>query len=214
MKNQVRKRSAIPAKQVFILLSIMIAGWSCKRCELDHEVRVKLDWRYTNFEITPGSEWENYTAGSLQNALAAKLAAEINVPGEIMIVDTLPEYLLRIDSVTVYASEKTETYEDPCQEEHGALYNFLFGGPTHSTFQLHALDINSTITLLNATSNTGKRMRFGSASSEYVTQETTTDSLNCNPYYVAGIPDTADALRGLAIRTHTAVKSQICDWLH
>jgi hypothetical protein len=191
---------------------LSFAHWSCRKCELERAYRIQPDWRYTFIGIENSSSWNSYSSTSLKAGLENSIASGLNLPGELVITDTLPDYILRIDSVLTSSGITDQELEDPCQEEHGILYNMIFGTPNTTTFHLRSVTLSITFTLLNAHTHNGKRMHIRVSDSESAMQPPTTDSVNCHPYEVTGTYDPANAVQNAAYFFRTQVRSQVSKW--
>ena len=187
----------------FFLLVVLFS--SCEKCELPRTVRLQIDWNNTQFAFDQSEYWNTYDAVNLKSQLESAFLSNFPETEQIVLVDTLPDYILRLVKFDGIGETNTETLEDPCQEENTALHNLIFGGPETSSFTLHSCRITAELMLLNSQTNTGKRFFCNAVSSEYTTQPSSQDTVNCNAYIVTGQVDPHAAAQQLAgtIRTQT-----------
>lgn len=198
-------------KQVlmFFMAGIIFLLPSCEECELEREIRVQIEWNHVIPAIEQSAAWQEFGRDSLHDLLESELNFRMPEPGQILIVDTLPDYILRIDKLDGYSATEEQTLEDPCQEEQTALQNFVFGGPETTTFTIHSHRARAEIILLRASTLTGKRFVYTGISSESTIQPATTDTVNCNAYVVAGIIHPRYAVSSLAAQISTQAKCML-----
>lgn len=195
----------------FFIVCLLSLFSSCEKCELEREYRIQIDWHNTFYAFDQSDYWQNFAADSLQYLLNEQFASIFPEAGQIVLTDTLPDYILRIERIDGIGEVSQQTLEDPCQEEHTPLHNFVFGGPETSTFTLHSCRITAELILLNAYTGNGKRFTCKGISGETTSQPPTTDTINCNGYIVTGEVHPRYASQSLGITIRNETKSQICN---
>lgn len=198
----------------FPSLFFIVLFFNCsKPCELAREYRVQLDWQFTTTHIRHEWPWTSYTNTMLRQAIDSVIRVQLFDAGEIRVVDSLPDYILRIDSVFADSAIVRERIEDPCQPEQTAWQIFLHGDQTtYSTFDLHQVSLEIWCNLLNAQTGIGKRFTCKMYSGEYTEQYPSQDTVNCNAYHVTGSYSKETVLYNAGIGIHHDVKSQLCKW--
>jgi hypothetical protein len=194
---------------IIIALALMVS--SCENpCTINHQVRVKFDWRFTDIRIEPTADWNGYTPTVLENEMMSSISGAFNDPDQLLIVDTLPDYIIRVDSVDAYSFDETQTMTKPCSTR-GWLGNILLG-PDENTFHLHGINLAVKINLINAQTHAGKKLYPSAQDSQTLTQPPSSDSINCNDYVVEGSPNAENVINSSSFHFHDLVKCQIHVW--
>lgn len=193
----------------YLILLLIPLFPSCEKCELEREVRVQIDTRFTESYTDQADYWDNFDSDSVLYVLVATLRSEFPEAGQIVLVDTLPDYILRIEKLDAIGEVSQQTLEDPCQEEETALHNFVFGGPETSTFTIHSCRVTAALILFDAHTDTGKRFSYAGISSEQVGQPPSSDTINCNAYRVEGEVIPRYACRQLGQKVQDEIKCRI-----
>lgn len=196
-----------------IFFSILVLFSSCEKCELPRTIRLQIDWSNTQFAFDQSEYWNSYDASDLKSQIENALLSEFPEPEQIMLVDTLPDYILRLHKFDCIGETSQETIDDPCQEEHSFLGNLIFGNQETTTFTLHSCRITSELILINPQTNTEKRYFCHAVSSEYTMQPSSNDTINCNPYEVAGQVDPHLAAQQLGKLIHEDTKCTLHELL-
>lgn len=198
---------------ISFLLSVFFFNGCEDPCALDREVRLKIDWRFLETYTDSYSYWQNFTHDSIRARMEAEIVSGLSIPGQILLSDSAPDYILRIERIDGGDEVNEQTLEDPCQEEHSALYNAVTGGPHSTTFTLHSCKINCVVILFDSRSNTGKRYTCTGYSSQQTEQPPSLDSVNCNSYQVTGVPNAHDASVHLGRQISSTTRCKLHDMM-
>lgn len=204
----VKKSRGIFALLIFILFLFS----DCVSHRLRRSVDVQIVWTDSLIRTDRGYAWQ-YSQKYLFETMNELLVAALTEEDQLRVVESKPDYIFRVDSVCPVSSAKHQRYEVPCQKEQKLLSLIVFGDQTeYTTLLVHSIGLNVYATLLNARNQEEQKVDLKSVSSEYVTQKSSSDSVNCNPYYVAGKASEQQVMKEFCIYTRGLTKYYIRQW--
>jgi hypothetical protein len=198
---------------IFVLLPLIIFLFpDCQAFKLPHAVNVQIQWS-DSLVSRKGSYGWDYSKEFLFDLVNEHIRVAFTEEGQFNLVESKPDYIFRIDEVLASSSAQTEQYEVPCQEKQKLLSLIIFGDNTaYTTLTTHSVGLNVYATLIDVKAQKETKLEVKGVSAEYVTQKESSDSINCNPYYVAGKASEQKVLKDICQDANFSSKYQIRQW--
>jgi hypothetical protein len=200
-------------RRIFIFLFPGIfLFYGCVSYKLHYNVNVKIAWSDSLVTQDSSSSW-GFSNEEMFKKLNAQFKQAFTEGGQLTVVRSDPDYIFRVDSVYAYARAENKRYEDPCQKQQGLLSLIIFGdNTTYSTFIVHSMGLIVYAKLIDAHFKSEIAIAPSGLSTEYVTQKSSSDSVNCNPYILAGNASEEKVMSNLCSSVRYETKYQVRKW--